>query len=74
MPLEEIHDLLEREFDPTLYYPLVKAAKAAAGRAPLMNRKVEKRLHPADLMPGMVLSREVRSGTGVLLISKGVSA
>jgi response regulator RpfG family c-di-GMP phosphodiesterase len=69
--LEEIHDLLEREFDPTLYYPLVEAAKAATQSVPLMNRKVEKGMHPADLMPGMVLSENVRSGTGVLLISKG---
>ena len=37
-----------------------------------MNRKVEKGLHPADLMPGMALSKEVRSGTGVLLLSKGI--
>jgi hypothetical protein len=36
-----------------------------------MNRKVEKGLHPADLMPGMVLSMEVRGGTGVLLLKKG---
>ncbi len=70
--LEEIRNLLERQFDPTLYYPLVEAAKAATGSVTFMNRKVEKGLHPADLMPGMALSKEVRSGTGVLLLSKGI--
>ncbi len=70
--LEEIHDLVERQFDPGLYYALVEAAKAVTGNIALMNRRVEKGLHPADLMPGMALSKEVRSGTGVLLLSKGV--
>jgi response regulator RpfG family c-di-GMP phosphodiesterase len=70
--LEEIHALTAVQFDPGLYHPLVEVVKErTAGH--LMNRKVEKMLGPQGLIAGMVLSREVRSGTGVLLLSKGVT-
>ncbi len=70
--LEELRSLTGTQFDRNLYYPLAEVAKEMMSAAPLLHRKRERELHPGELMPDMVLSREVRSGTGVLLLSKGV--
>ncbi len=71
--LEEIHSLLGVQFDSELYYPLAETVKELTMTATFANRKMEKVVAPQSLMPGMVLSRELRSGTGVLLASKGIT-
>jgi len=35
--------------------------------------RVELELHPRELRSGMVLARDVRSGTGLMLLSRGTS-
>ncbi len=34
---------------------------------------VELELRPKDLIPGLIVSRDVRSGTGLLLLRKGMT-
>jgi hypothetical protein len=71
--LEEIRSLRGSHFDPELYYPLEIAAKKTSTAVGNIGRHVEQLLTPQSLLSGMVLSRELRSGTGVLLAPKGVT-
>ena len=70
LALEELSKLRAVQFDPALYYPLENAVTVLES-ARSQNRGVEKRLAPGELAPGMIVSREVRSGTGILLFSEG---
>ena len=70
--LEELQSLTGKQFDRNLYYPLTEVTKEMMSAAPLLHRRIERELHLGELMPDMVLSREVRSGTGVLLLSRGI--
>ncbi len=70
--LAEIWDLRGKQFDPALYQPLEKAVKNRWWSAVPPDGTVEKALRPTELLSGMLLSREVRSGTGILLLPKGV--
>ena len=73
MALEEIWNLRGKQFDPNLYQPLEKAVKDRKWYALPPDRSVEKELRLDELLSGMILSREVRGGTGVLLLPKGVT-
>lgn len=69
--LKKIYNLLGSQFDPNLYNPLCYAVKALIKDDEATDSDVEVELNPIDLIAGMVLSRDVRSGTGLLLIKKG---
>jgi response regulator RpfG family c-di-GMP phosphodiesterase len=59
--------------DPHLFDALRTVAKERIERISSMTHTVEEELHPDDLYPGQVLSRDVHSGTGLLLVSRGVA-
>jgi response regulator RpfG family c-di-GMP phosphodiesterase len=70
--LQQVKDLLGTRFDPALYKPLAEAAgghysdqKAVVEHA----RRCE--LEPRELAVGMMVLRDVYSGTGLLLLQKG---
>ena len=58
-------------FDPNLL-PLLKGRiKEIYGESAALKEKVEVWVEPLDLTPGMILVRNVISGTGLLLLNKG---
>ncbi|MDF1614525.1 HD domain-containing phosphohydrolase [Desulfurivibrio dismutans] len=58
-------------FDPRLIAPVEKEAREFYRHRLPRTELVEMELQPKDLAPGMTLSRDVFSGTGILLLSKG---
>jgi response regulator RpfG family c-di-GMP phosphodiesterase len=62
-----------KRFDPRLISLFVLPAKELYKKTQPQTGYVELELFPKDLEEGMVLGRDVFSGTGVLLLSKGVS-
>jgi len=70
--LEEIWSQRSKRFDPNLYHLLEKVVKDRKWYAIPPDQSVEKELRLDELLSGMILSREVRGGTGVLLLPKGV--
>ncbi|HEX8949800.1 MAG TPA: HD domain-containing phosphohydrolase [Dissulfurispiraceae bacterium] len=71
--LLKMKNFLGSQFDPELYKFLCETARERIPVAPPPAAIVEMELSPKDLIPGLVLSREVRSGTGLLLLSKGAT-
>ena len=69
--LERVMNLAGRQFDPHLCRLLVEIVKENVSSERRPDDTVESELHPDQLMSGMVLSREVRSGTGILLLPQG---
>jgi response regulator RpfG family c-di-GMP phosphodiesterase len=69
--LEEIWSARETQFDPALYQPLAKVVKDLIRRADTAEMDADKELGPNDLVSGMVVMKDVRSGTGILLLSRG---
>jgi response regulator RpfG family c-di-GMP phosphodiesterase len=64
---------LGKRLDPALYEPLRKFAKYVYYvREPGVKTLKETELGPSDLYPGQVLSRDMFSGTGLLLLNRGV--
>lgn len=71
LALEEARKAARTRFDPDLFPRAAEAmAKVLAERLPRQGT-VEKVLLPGELREGMVLSRDVRSGTGVLILRAG---
>lgn len=69
--LEAARKAAGTRFDPALFPCAARAmGEVLASRLPGRGA-VEKALRPADLREGMVLSRDVRSGTGVLVLRAG---
>lgn len=79
--LEKMKTLLGAQFDPELFPVLVEVVKekfaSTASAVEDVNlsalRTVEVELLPQDLAPGMVVSRDIRSGTGLLLLRMGTA-
>ena len=69
--LERIVNLAGIEFDPHVARLLVEIVRENESSERRPDQAVESELHPEQLMAGMVLSREVRSGTGLLLLPQG---
>ncbi len=70
--LIKIKLLLGSQFDPDMFKPFSEAARNRTTAAlPEAEEKVEVEMKPGDLAPGFVLSKDVRSGTGLLLLRKG---
>ncbi len=70
LTLEELNGSLGTLFDPTLFARFKKVAAEYYRLALPASGYLEKELEPKSLYPGMVTSRDVRSGSGLLLISK----
>lgn len=70
--LTEIKKHLGPVFDLHLYPFLDEIAHEKLHIISSTVQTVEEVIHPDQLEPGMVISRDVRSGTGVLLVGKGV--
>jgi response regulator RpfG family c-di-GMP phosphodiesterase len=71
--LEKVKDNLGKRFDPEIYAFFEKSAKETYRKIPVKTRMVEKELSVDDIRAGMVLSRDVKSGTGLILLTKGVT-
>ncbi len=69
--LEKIMSLAGTQFDPELCRLLTNPATGIADSEGRTGRGVESEMHPDQLVSGMILSRDVRSGTGVLLLPQG---
>jgi response regulator RpfG family c-di-GMP phosphodiesterase len=68
--LIQIKSMLASQFDAALYASLEKAARKLFSSI-IRNDIVEIELNTKDLSPGMILSRDVSTGTGLLLLRKG---
>jgi response regulator RpfG family c-di-GMP phosphodiesterase len=62
---------LEKKLDPQIFSYLRKPATELYTRLSANTRNSEREFEPIDLKEGMVLSHDVKSGTGLLLLSKG---
>ena len=68
--LIQIKSMLASQFDAALYASLEKAARKLFSSI-IRNDIVEIELNTKDLSPGMILSRDVSTVTGLLLLRKG---
>ncbi len=71
--LTVIKSLSGAQFDPELYGMLHEVAKEKITIDSGAADAVELELRPKDLIPGLIVSRDVRSGTGLLLLRKGMT-
>ncbi len=72
MTLRDLSDKLGKDFDPRLYSQFSRLAEQVCSRTSVESDKSERELPPNELKEGMVVSRDVRSGTGILLLSKNI--
>jgi HD-GYP domain-containing protein (c-di-GMP phosphodiesterase class II) len=63
---------LGKKFDPRIFPYLRKPVADLYKRLLASTKNAEREFEPLDLKEGMVLSRDVKSGTGLLLLIKGV--
>ena len=70
--LEAMRALSGGQLDPDLLFSFQKSSEEITKTGALKGHTVEIDLHPGELVPDMIISRDVKSGTGLLLISKGV--
>jgi len=71
MTIKEISRHLETRFDPTLF-PYVETAVQAKYRGlSKQDGLVEMEVQPGELRRGLLVTRDVRSGTGLLLLAAG---
>jgi response regulator RpfG family c-di-GMP phosphodiesterase len=68
--LQTVRELLGSQFDPALFPALELAAAEFSAATATAEISVEVELAIRDLCPGMILSRDVRTGTGLLLLRK----
>jgi len=72
LTLSKLKEELWIRFDPKLYNLIEPSVKEVYSNFLPQTGIKEIELYPKDLKVGMVLSRDVRTGTGVLLLSKGI--
>lgn len=72
LTLNKLKEENRKKFDPGLYDLVSKCTKELYSKDLSKATFVEMELHPKDLHEGMIISRDVRSGTGLLLLSKGI--
>ena len=72
LTLSKLKEELWIRFDPELYDLIEPSVKEVYSNFLPQTGIKEIELYPKDLKVGMVLSRDVRTGTGVLLLSKGI--
>lgn len=71
--LEEMWSQSGKQLDPDLLSCFEESAREITKADAFKSHTVEIELYPDELMPDMIISRDVRSGTGLLLISRGVT-
>ncbi|HEX9022594.1 MAG TPA: HD domain-containing phosphohydrolase [Geobacteraceae bacterium] len=71
MALKTTRAELGRKLDPALYPHMEQPFRDIYTRFTGKSGMVEMELHPKDLREGMIVAREVRSGTGLLLLGSG---
>lgn len=70
--LEKVTNSLSRMFDPKLFAIMKKLASVQYFVPPAIRQQmIETEMEPSDLYEGLALSRDVCSGTGLLLLGKG---
>lgn len=72
LTLNKLKEESRKKFDLRLYDLAIKHTKGLYSKDLSKTTFVEMELHPKDLREGMIVSRDVRSGTGLLLLSKGI--
>ncbi len=70
--LGNVKEYLGSKFDPGLYKAVKASVEEVYAKVLVRTDVVELELHPNNLKAGMVISRDVHSGTGLLLLSKGM--
>ena len=70
--LNEVNGHLSTRFDPAIFPHLETVAPAIYVNTERTDM-VEKELNVKSIKPGMILARDVRSGTGLVLLSKGMT-
>jgi putative nucleotidyltransferase with HDIG domain len=73
LTLRDLSEQLGRRFDPRLYSHFSRLAPQICSRALGNVETSERELPPNELKEGMVVSRDVKSGTGILLLSKNIA-
>jgi len=71
--LEEIKGMFGTQLDPALFEPLSAAVRVSSAQRESEEVDVEVELPCEKLQPGMFVTRDIRSGTGLLLLSKGAA-
>jgi len=71
MTLQEIQGELGRKFDPAIFPMLEQAVRKRYAKVLSRTGMVEMELNAKELREGMVIARDVRSGTGLLLLGVG---
>ena len=71
MTLKAISPQLGTRFDPALFPHFEAAVQARYRNLSKMDGMVEMELYPGELRRGMLVTRDVRSGTGLLLLAAG---
>lgn len=66
-----IESSLNKQFDPDLFEYISEVTKGMAVSFASTDSNEEVEMMPNKLLPGMVLSKDVRTGTGLLLLNKG---
>lgn len=72
LTLSKTKEALGKRFDYKLFSPLKESLGEIYTYLLPKTDAIEMELHPQNLRPGMVISKDVRSGTGLLLLSKGM--
>ena len=70
--LNKVKEELNKRFDSKLYPYLEASFREVCNHILPKPGEIEMEFYPKDLQVGMVLSKDVRSGTGLLLLSKGM--
>jgi len=70
--LSIIESLLNKQFDPCLFGHVREIAKDKTISFAVTDGDVEMELTPKELLPGMLVSKDIKTGTGLLLLTRGV--
>jgi response regulator RpfG family c-di-GMP phosphodiesterase len=70
--VDEVELQLDRKFDRQIFSFLQKIVQERIRESVGQDFSREVEIHPERLLPGMVLSRDVRSGSGMLILAQGI--
>jgi hypothetical protein len=71
--VEIVRSSINGQFDPALFPCLRDAVNKRARSFAETEGNPEMELAPKDLVPGLIVTRDVRTGTGLLLLGRGVT-
>lgn len=70
--LSEIEFYLDKKFDRQVFQYMKQIVSAKIKEISSQDYSNEIEIHPSKLVPGMVLSRDLRSGSGILILAQGI--